>query len=151
MRRYYSQSGFTLIELLVVIIIIGILGAIALPSFLNQANRARGAEAKLFLGNWLRSQQVSYAENGDFSEAETGKIDSSLTNYSIEVVDFRNHQTENGTNVSGLRIRALPNQDSLKQFMGKIWYDPDKQDLGTVLCESEGTNTFMQSKTYCPD
>jgi prepilin-type N-terminal cleavage/methylation domain-containing protein len=151
MKRNYSQSGFTLIELLVVIIIVGILAAIALPSFLNQANRARAAEAELFLGNWLRSQQASYVENGDFSDAETGNIDSGLTNYSIEVVDFSNHQTENGTNVSGLRIRALPNQDSLKQFMGKIWYDPDKQDLGTVICKSEGTNAFMRSKTYCPD
>lgn len=66
-----KDEGFTLIELLVVIIIIGILSAIALPSFLNQASRARESEAQTNVGAINRAQQAFIAEFGNFAGSDS--------------------------------------------------------------------------------
>lgn len=144
-----SSQGFTLIELLVVIVIIGVLAAIALPSYLNIRNRAASREAILLLSSLMRDEQAYFVEHNDWSPFRGTLATPGLSDYEIVIDDFNNHQTQDGESVSGLRLQAIPQKESLLYIMGKVWIADN--DVQTVLCNSDRDTPFMQSKTYCPD
>ena len=63
------QDGFTLVEMLVVMLILAILGALAIPAFFSQREKARDADAKsalavaqVALETWSTDNDGSYAD-----------------------------------------------------------------------------------------
>ena len=82
-RRAEEEKGFTLIELLVVILIIGILAAIAIPSFLNQKDKANDAAAKSYVRNMQTAQETYFTDNSTYanSVATLVGVESSLSQY----------------------------------------------------------------------
>ena len=66
-QRLAREEGFTLIELLVVIVIIGILLAIAVPSYLGFRNRASDSAAQANIRAAVPSAEAYFADNGNYT------------------------------------------------------------------------------------
>ncbi|MBA1271852.1 type IV pilin protein [Stutzerimonas azotifigens] len=77
-----KQGGFTLIELMVVVAIIGILAAIAIPSYQDYVLRGNRTEGMALLSDAAARQERYYAQNNTYADtlAKLGLQESSNNN-----------------------------------------------------------------------
>ncbi|WP_035985160.1 type IV pilin-like G/H family protein [Leptolyngbya sp. KIOST-1] len=136
-----EEGGFTLIELLVVIIIIGILAAIALPSFLNQANKARQSEAKTYVGSMNRGQQAYRLENPTFAP---GFVELAIGIPSVTT--YYNYSIPAGqSGAFGALAFADRIDTALKSYVGATQLSSGSATVEAttiaIMCESNAANT----------
>ena len=119
-----------------------IFSAIAAPSFLTQANKAKQAEAKVYINSMNRGQQAYFLENDKFSSSisELGLgINPETENYSYAV----------GASGPGMQARAISTatskKDGLKSYVGGVFLSrvPQTNESTTlgIVCEGDTPST----------
>ena len=146
MKTREHTQGFTLIDLLVGVTQVGILAAIALPTFLSQADTAVETEAALKVGSLNRAQQAYYLENRRFgSWMELGLTTLSSQNYTY---------TSSAATGEAISLAYPVAGRALRGYAGRVWINPDANSssptISLVCAGAPNTVPAMPGLTACP-
>jgi len=116
-QRLSHQEGFTLIELLIVIVIIGILLAIAVPSYLGFKDRANKRAVQSDLRAALPTAEAYYSDKGSYTGLTVSRMASIDTGLASDVV------TINGLSAGGYCLTGTKGgQKWAVHGPGATWY-----------------------------
>jgi type IV pilus assembly protein PilA len=144
-KRLAGDEGFTLIELMVVVMIIAVLIAIAIPSFLGFRRSAQDRAAQSEIRSVLLSEKAFWLENAAYTETDT------------DITDFEPNSVIDADPTVGVSLDQFDDgtvciqrtSDSGTTF--GVWesategtYYGDNGDLGLVACAAAAPVDWAQ-------
>jgi len=145
-KRLSEDSGFTLIELMVVVLIIAVLVAIAIPSFLGFRSRAQDRAAQAELRNVLLAEKAYWTDEGSYTAT-----DASLQTYEPTIVLIADATAAGATSGAEANLSAddqevcLYRQSDSGALFG-IW---ESDTEGTYY--GSGADATTAAGAACPD
>lgn len=129
------DEGFTLIELMVVVMIIAVLLAIAIPTFLASQNKAKDRSAESSLRNTLTAAKSIYTDSLDYTDATTAALETGEPE-----LEFLAAGTASDKPVK-VSVSTTTNvfYAAAKSASGTCYYIKDDIAVGTTYSKGSGT------------
>ncbi len=135
MSKTKHRHGFTLIELMITVAIVGILAAIALPSYQDSIRKSRRADAKSDLMGLANAQERYFTLNNQYCDGEACALTSIYT-LNPQNADYYSFSTESLT-ATEFNLTAAP--------LGSQADDP----CGELYLTQSGTRTTSTNADGC--
>jgi len=116
-KRSEAQAGFTLIELMIVVAIIGIISAVAFPSYTSYMKKSRRADAKVALTRMADAQERWYLQKSQYtSDVDNVGGDTSPDGYYTMAATTKNNNQTYSLTATATAGKEQANDTACKVF-----------------------------------
>jgi type IV pilus assembly protein PilE len=125
MKPHKKSAGFTLIELLLIVAILGLLTAIAIPTYQDQVRKARRAKAIAALTEIAARQEAYFTQHFAYADSlETlGIMDAVVRSNNQVIYELSLEPPESGDYTQGYIANAEPQGDQASDRCGTLSID----------------------------
>jgi type IV pilus assembly protein PilA len=141
--RRDEEEGFTLIELMVVVLIIAILIAIAIPTFLGSRGRANDRAAQSSLRNGITAAKTLFTDSSSYATVNAAALGG--VEPSLKFFDQAPSTAAKSVNI----VSVATASDIILEAMsasGKCYYIDDSSTYGTAFAVSNLSCTAQTTK-----